>query len=135
MQRAKHVTGTVEVLLSTFNGEKYLAEQLDSIWGQDYRDVALAIRDDGSTDGTVTLLERLIAGHAVSRLAVGEHLGAAQSFMALLANVSRDARYAAFCDQDDVWMKDKLAVAVCALEEMDEAVRRAAVKRYLRSTR
>lgn len=114
------MSGTVEVLLSTYNGEKYLPQQLESIWAQSYTDVALSVRDDGSSDGTLALLDRLLSGRPRTKLVMGAHIGAAQSFMSLLRSVRPSTSYAAFCDQDDVWEPDKLAVAVGALEELDE---------------
>ena len=114
------MSGAVEVLLATYNGERYLPEQLESVWGQSYPDVALSVRDDGSSDGTLALLDGLLSGRPRTKLVMGAHLGAAQSFMSLLRSVGTGTSYAAFCDQDDVWAADKLAVAVGALEDLDE---------------
>lgn len=114
------MSGAVEVLLSTYNGERYLNQQLESIWGQGYTEVALSVRDDGSCDATLSLLDRLLSGRPHTKVVMGAHLGAAQSFMALLRSVSPASSYAAFCDQDDVWAPDKLAVAVGALDDLEE---------------
>lgn len=114
------MSGAVEVLLSTYNGERYLPQQLESVWGQSYPDVSVSVRDDGSSDGTLALLDGLLSGRPRTKLMMGAHLGAAQSFMALVRSVSAGASYAAFCDQDDVWAPDKLAVAVGALEDLDQ---------------
>lgn len=114
------MSSTVDVLLSTYNGTKYLPELLDSVWAQDYPDVSLSIRDDGSTDGaTPALVEELLAGRTKASLAAGPNLGAGNSFLTLLGSVKSDASYAAFCDQDDVWLPDKLSVAVKALEPFE----------------
>jgi len=113
------LTGTVEVLLSTFNGERYLAEQLESLWAQDYKDLTLSVRDDGSSDSTPELLGELGAGHDSARFVEGPHLGAGKSFLELLRHVSPNAEYAAFCDQDDVWLPGKLSTAVAALDCVD----------------
>jgi glycosyltransferase involved in cell wall biosynthesis len=113
------MTSTVEVLLSTYNGMKYLPELLDSIWAQEYPDVQLTIRDDGSTDGTLTLLERSLSGRADVMVTAGANLGAGNSFLTLLRTVSSSASYAAFCDQDDVWLPGKLSAAVSALAAFD----------------
>ncbi len=114
------MSGAVEVLLSTYNGERYLPQQLESVWGQTHPDVALSVRDDGSSDGTLALLDGLLSGRPRTKLVMGAHLGAAQSFMSLLRSVGAGTSYAAFCDQDDVWAPDKLAVAVGALEDLEE---------------
>jgi glycosyltransferase involved in cell wall biosynthesis len=113
------MNATVEVLLSTYNGEKYLSQLLASIRAQEHPDVRLSVRDDGSTDSTVRLLEQLMSGRSRDRLSVGDNLGAAQSFMSLLRTVDADADYAAFCDQDDVWLPDKLSSAVKAIRDVE----------------
>ncbi len=114
------VSGAVEVLLSTYNGERYLHQQLESVWGQSYPEVALSVRDDGSSDATLSLFDGLLSGRPHAKLVMGAHLGAAQSFMSLLRSVGTTSSYAAFCDQDDVWAPDKLAVAVGALDDVEE---------------
>jgi len=109
----------VEVLLSTYNGEKYLAEQLESVWRQTYPEVWLSVRDDGSSDATMGVLDRLLAGRPRTKVVMGAHLGAAQSFMSLLRSVSPETAYVAFCDQDDVWLPDKLEAAVSGIEHFE----------------
>jgi glycosyltransferase involved in cell wall biosynthesis len=109
----------VEVLLSTFNGVAYLHELLDSVWAQDYPEVTLSVRDDGSTDGTLALVEASLSDRANVTITAGANLGAGNSFLTLLRTVSPYASYAAFCDQDDVWLPSKLSVAVKALEPFE----------------
>ncbi len=113
------MSGTVEVLLSTFNGVTYLRELLDSVRAQEYPDVTLSVRDDGSADGTLALVERSLSDRANVTITAGANLGAGDSFLTLLRAVSPSARFAAFCDQDDVWLPGKLSVAVKALEPFD----------------
>lgn len=100
----------VLVLMSTYNGEKYLRQQIDSILGQ--RDVAvkLLIRDDGSKDGTLSILDEYMAKGELDYYR-DENLGPARSFMYLLQNAPASDYYA-FADQDDVWLPEKLSVAV-----------------------
>lgn len=95
----------VAVLMSTYNGEAYLKEQIDSVLSQSYADFTLYIRDDGSQDGTVALIQKYQDPRIV--LLSGENLGPAQSFFALLRQ-ARDADYLFFSDQDDVWYPDKM---------------------------
>lgn len=101
------------VLLSTYNGEKYIGEQLQSLYCQEGVEVSLLVRDDGSTDTTHTILD---SEQDAGRLAwyTGENLKPAFSFWNLLQQAGEYSYYA-FCDQDDVWDKDKLKVAVDAL--------------------
>ena len=112
-------TATVEVLLSTHNGERWVETQLASILSQSYSDIRVLVRDDGSTDATVELVRTIAAEESRVRLIEGPRLGWADSFMVLLAS-SGDARWFAFSDQDDVWLPDKLARAVAALEPLDD---------------
>ena len=104
----------VAVLLSTYNGEKYLRQQLDSIYNQEGVDITLLVRDDGSTDNTLKVLEEeRLAGKL--NWYTGENLKPARSFWHLLTTVP-ETDYYAFADQDDFWMKDKLAVACEVLQ-------------------
>ena len=101
---------SIAVLLSTYNGEKYLKEQLQSLYIQEGAEISLLVRDDGSSDKTCEMLD---AEQKDGRLTwyTGENLKPAFSFWNLLQNAP-DCPYYAFCDQDDVWDKDKLKVAV-----------------------
>jgi len=100
----------LQVLLSTYNGEKYLAELLDSVLSQNVSKLDLLIRDDGSTDETQYLLEKY-AGLKNVQILKGKNLGVVRSFFALLEASSPDAEYIAFCDQDDVWMPKQTRAA------------------------
>lgn len=107
------------ILMATYNGEKYLPEQLDSLFAQDGVSVSILVRDDGSTDHTQALLERYQAEGKL-RWYTGEHKNVQGSFLDLMKKAADDdADYFAFCDQDDVWDADKLLVAVNSLSETD----------------
>lgn len=107
---------TVCVLLSAYNGEKYISEQIDSILAQEGVDVHLIVRDDGSTDSTLTILQSYKEKGKLDFI-VGENIGWKKSFMELLFKAS-PADYYAFSDQDDYWLPEKLQVAVEQLETM-----------------
>ncbi len=117
----------VAILLATYEGERYLPEQLASIAAQTHADWVLYWRDDGSCDGSVALLDAFAAGAGagrVVRVAGGERLGAAGSFFHLLRHAvvaESGAAAFAFADQDDVWRPEKLAVGLAALERYDIA--------------
>lgn len=100
----------VIVLLSTYNGEKYVREQLDSILGQTYSNISILVRDDGSSDRTMEILETYESRGEIALLR-GENVGFAQSFFRLIDEAD-DADYYAFADQDDVWLPEKIAWAV-----------------------
>ena len=113
--------GPIEVLLSTHNGARYLPALLESVRLQTCRRVLVSARDDGSTDASALLLERAKRGGNLHKLVLGENVGAAKSFLWLLQSVEPTSEYAAFCDQDDVWLPDKLERAVEALASCDGA--------------
>lgn len=101
---------TVIVLMSTYNGERYIRQQIDSILGQQGVGVTLLVRDDGSSDGTLNILnEYSNAGKLIYYS--GENIGPARSFLHLLQHAPQSDYYA-FADQDDVWMPDKLVAGV-----------------------
>ncbi|PSB59237.1 glycosyltransferase family 2 protein [Chamaesiphon polymorphus] len=103
----------VNILLSTFNGTQYLREQLDSLLSQDYPNIFIHIRDDGSTDNTVDLLMSYQEKYSNIRVTVGENLGYIRSFFELVHNCEdRETELYAFCDQDDVWNPQKISRAV-----------------------
>jgi glycosyltransferase involved in cell wall biosynthesis len=98
-----------QILLSTFNGERFLPAQLDSLMAQTHHDWRLLVRDDGSTDGTLGILAAYAARDERIRILTGSHLGIVGSYMALLEAAPPGEDAYAWCDQDDVWFEDKLA--------------------------
>lgn len=106
----------VIVLLSSYNGENYIRQQLDSLLAQDLQPYRIIIRDDGSNDGTIDILKEYCERHANISYYTGENLKPARSFFDLIRN-SEEADYYALCDQDDVWFSDKLSRAVGLLEK------------------
>lgn len=100
----------VIVLLSTYNGEKYLAEQLESLVAQKDVDVEILVRDDGSKDGTIAMLDEWQERGALSWY-TSANLGPGRSFIHLL-QTAKPGNYYAFCDQDDVWMAEKLRLTM-----------------------
>lgn len=101
------------ILLSTYNGEKYLEEQLNSLIGQENVNIQILVRDDGSTDKTVQILNKWKKKGLIEWY-TGENLRPAKSFMNLLRNAPQ-ADFYAFCDQDDVWLPNKLINAICKI--------------------
>lgn len=106
----------IAVLLSTYNGEKYLNDLLNSIYHQkcDF-DITVCIRDDGSNDGTLHIIENWKTKLNIIESG-GKNLGPRDSFRELL-DTAPVCDYYAFCDQDDIWHSDKLATAVLQLEK------------------
>lgn len=109
------------VLLSTYNGERYLEAQLESLCKQENVDLKILVRDDGSTDSTLEIIKRWQDDNPkLIDLIEGENVGFALSFSYLL-QMARDncpnAEYYAFCDQDDVWLSNKLYEAITMLRK------------------
>ncbi len=109
---------TIIIMMSTYNGEKYLDAQLESIYYQSIPEklqMKLIIRDDGSTDHTVEIAENW-AKRMDIEIYQGSNMGARDSFFWLLKKAPR-ADYYAFSDQDDIWMPEKIQKAVEAINK------------------
>lgn len=96
----------VSVVLGTYNGEKYLAEQLDSILNQTYRPLELVISDDASADGTRQVLKNYESNPLVRIYYQEKNLGLTKNFS--FAAMQAKGELIAFSDQDDIWMTDKI---------------------------
>lgn len=111
----------VDILLSTYNGENYLKEQIDSLLGQTYQSFRLLVRDDGSTDQTVSILERYREKDSrIQLLPVGANLRTCQSFARLMEQAT--ASYIFFCDQDDFWFPSKLEISLKKMKSLEERI-------------
>ncbi len=100
----------IEILLSTYNGERYLREMMDSLIGQDYSDFHITVRDDGSSDNTVDIIKEYqsLYQDKITYIKPECNLGYPDCFWYLLENCEEADMYA-FCDQDDVWNSRKLS--------------------------
>ncbi len=107
----------VAVVLSTYQGEKYVKQQIDSILNQTYPNIEIYVRDDGSKDNTVEILKQYEKENKI-KLFPQENVGFIKSFFTALS-FCEDADYYAFCDQDDEWFENKIERAVNALKEKD----------------
>lgn len=108
---------SVTILMSTFNGERYLREQVDSILSQERVKVTICIRDDGSTDGTLDILNEYLRNNSNVKVIFGKPSGVGRSFMKLLFETTDETDFYAFSDQDDIWDKDKLKCALVGLQK------------------
>ena len=115
---------TVTVLVSTYNGQKYLSKQLDSLISQVGVDMKIIVRDDGSSDGTRQILRNYAQTYSNIQLLFEDNCGAEESFNKLCQySLQQDLTdYYAFCDQDDVWDNDKLSIAIQSLEKFDLSI-------------
>jgi glycosyltransferase involved in cell wall biosynthesis len=115
----------IAVLLSTYNGEKFLGEQLNSLLAQSHKNFILVVRDDGSRDRTVSILESYADDHP-ERIHLlsrdGVNMGASAGFAFLVDYVLKNkellglkSTYMMFCDQDDTWFPEKIEKLLAAM--------------------
>jgi glycosyltransferase involved in cell wall biosynthesis len=111
----------IDILLATYNGEKYLGEQIESILEQSNRDWQLLIRDDGSEDGTVSIIKDYAAKYS-DRIKLVEdnagRLGTKLNFERLLQ--CSNSEYVMFCDQDDVWLPKKIEITLNLMKSTEK---------------
>lgn len=105
----------MDVLLATFNGERYLDEQLESLARQEDVNLRVWANDDGSVDQTLTILHKWHAKGLINRITYTVGAGSTHTFLKLLSDHS-DAQYVAFCDQDDIWEPRKLATQIIEIK-------------------
>lgn len=104
----------VAILLATYHGARFLSEQIESLIAQTHPHWTIFASDDGSTDETLTILEKYQKQLSVNRLVIlrgnsdGNKQGAAANFLTLLRRPEIQSDYFAYCDQDDVWLPDRL---------------------------
>lgn len=122
MTRSDRTTASdarVKVLLSTYNGAPFLRELLDSLLIQSYENVFIDVRDDGSIDDTGCILDGYASKHPTIRTVGGDNLGVIGSYFTLLREAGDDFDFYSFCDQDDVWLSNKVRDAVARLSSED----------------
>ncbi len=119
----------IAVLMSTYNGEKYVKEQINSIISQNLREtIHLYIRDDGSSDDTIRIIEKYASDYGniifINRERI-DNVGIQKSFLSLLeyAFNNSENNYFAFADQDDVWLSDKLSAGLQKIEAVQHGER------------
>lgn len=98
---------TIAILMATYNGQKYLKQQIESVINQTYENIKIFISDDGSNDSTLDIIKGFQKKDDRIYLEYSEHSGACGNFKKLLNN-HKDFKYIMFCDQDDVWETTKI---------------------------
>lgn len=110
---------TVAIVMTTYNGEKYVGEQIDSILASNYQDFELFIYDDGSKDNTLPILRDYEARNPLKIHVIQNetNLGVTTNFLAAIRKTTID--YIMFCDQDDYWKQNKVAVTLKRMRHME----------------
>jgi glycosyltransferase involved in cell wall biosynthesis len=110
---------TVAIVMAAYNGEKYISEQIDSILASSYQDFELLIYDDGSKDNTMSILQSYESRYP-QKIKVFHNdinLGVTRNFLHAFSRTTTD--YIMFCDQDDVWKREKVAVTLKRMQHME----------------
>ena len=108
----------VEIVMATYNGEKYIKEQLDSLLSQSYPDLLVDVCDDGSTDDTVSIVKEYEKKDRRVRLFENKtNQGYIRNFMSGI--VRCDSPYIMLCDQDDIWNRDKVELTLEKMKQME----------------
>lgn len=112
---------SVAIIMSTYNGEKYIYEQLESLRIQTYKNIDVYIHDDGSTDKTIEIIKAFITTNKLSRFSLlnDEKRGYPACFIKTLLEIPHHDYYA-FCDQDDVWFDDKVEKACVGIKKYEK---------------
>lgn len=105
---------TLAIFMATYNGELYLAEQIDSILNQSHKNIKIVVSDDGSTDNTLNILAdyQNLLGSNHFLIEKGPQKGYAVNFLSLISKSNAFEDYYAYSDQDDIWEQDKLDKAI-----------------------
>lgn len=115
--RFSDLTLKVNILMSTYNGEKFVAEQIESIQKQTFKDWNLIIRDDGSKDGTCEIADQFVSKDSRIRLIRAENVGVIKSFHELVKTHPADFYF--FADQDDYWLPEKIEIVLTEAQKED----------------
>ena len=118
MKKSSEQAFSIAILMATYNGEQYIAEQLDSIVNQTEQSFVLFVSDDGSTDATLDIVRRFQDQLGPDRIIIrdGPKQGYGRNFFSMLTEHSITADYFTFCDQDDIWEPDRLSRAVSKIK-------------------
>ncbi|HGG0708616.1 TPA: glycosyltransferase family 2 protein, partial [Campylobacter jejuni] len=111
---------TIAVILATYNGEKYLKQQIESILDQTYKNIKIYIGDDCSKDGTIDIIRayKNLYPDKITYYQNETNIGFVKNFEKLLQNTKED--YIAFSDQDDVWLPSKLEEQINKIKEIEK---------------
>lgn len=111
----------VQILMATYNGEKFISKQISSLLNQTYTDIQVLIRDDDSKDGTVRIIEKYVESYPNKVVLIRDEVkcgSATSNFMQLTKYATSD--YVMYCDQDDFWLPNKVEITLKAMEKAEK---------------
>lgn len=111
----------IGIILCTYNGDRFLKEQMESLFAQSCHDFVIYVHDDGSTDRTMNIIEGFKAEHPEKIVLMDDpimHRGVGPSFMWVLQNI--ESEYYMFCDQDDFWLPFKVEHTINRIKEVEK---------------
>ena len=112
----------ITIIMAVYNGQEYIREQLESLKDQTYTEWRLVIRDDRSSDKTAEIVKKFsdeVEQEVIFK--VNEKpIGSAKNNFALLINDAKESDYVMFCDQDDIWKKDKIEITFNKMKQAEE---------------
>jgi glycosyltransferase involved in cell wall biosynthesis len=114
---------TVYILMATYNGDKFIKEQIESILNQTYQNWKLIIHDDNSKDNTVKIIKEYIYKYPEKIVFIDDKIstgGAKENFTYLLNKIDDNYDYVMFCDQDDVWLENKIKLTLDKMLEVEK---------------
>jgi glycosyltransferase involved in cell wall biosynthesis len=106
----------ITIIMAVYNGQEYIREQLESLKDQTYTEWRLVIRDDRSSDKTAEIVKKQEVIFKVNE----KPSGSAKNNFALLINDAKESDYVMFCDQDDIWKKDKIEITFNKMKQAEE---------------
>ena len=113
----------IDILLSTYNGEKYVSKQIDSILNQTYTEWRLLVRDDASSDNTISILNKYQQQNPQKIIIISnnttQNMGVIKSFEILLK--FSNSKYIMFCDQDDIWLPNKIEESLNSILSLEQS--------------
>ncbi len=114
---------TIYILMATYNGERYIAEQLDSLLAQTYKEWVLWIHDDNSIDGTLDIISKYENMYPNKIYLINDNIStgsAKDNFNYLLTKIDDNYEYIMFCDQDDIWLENKIELTLNKMIEVEK---------------
>ena len=118
--KSKMARHNISICMSTYNGTRYISQQIDSLLSQGYPDWKLFVRDDGSSDNTMDIVKGYVLKYPDKINLINDtlgQLGPSLSFGRILETADSD--YVMFCDQDDIWLPDKIKITFDKIKEIE----------------